>query len=173
MKLEKCFAIPKWFQISYEDKRILAYILGGLTLLFGTALYGLLASHKLGMFDDGSCPSFSYVYNLELPLLAVVLIVYYIATFVFIWGIWKEKSKYILPFFCLLVATMGFIGHAHIERMLFEVDKDERRFVIMAFAFSTGILVFASAITLLLYREMNINSERQAKVEYMELFVTG
>lgn len=33
---------------------------------------------------------------------------------------------------------MGFIGHAHIERMLFEVDKDERRFVIMAFAFSTG-----------------------------------
>ncbi|XP_055536835.1 uncharacterized protein LOC129725265 [Wyeomyia smithii] len=173
MKLEKCLAVPSWLQIPYDDKRILAYLLGGLTILFGTALYGLLAWHKFGMFGDGSCPSFSYIYNLELPLLAVVLLVYYTATFVFIWGVWKEKSKYILPFFCLLVATVGFIGHAHIERMLFEVDKTERRFVIVAFAFTTGVLVFASSITLLLYREMNTNSDRRGKVEYMELFVTG
>ncbi|XP_058833460.1 uncharacterized protein LOC131691237 [Topomyia yanbarensis] len=171
MKLAKCLAIYKWVQIPYEDKRILAYLVGGLTTLFGTVLYGLFATHKFGMFDNGSCPSFSYVYNLELPLLAVVLLVYYAATFTFIWGVWKEKSKYILPFFCLLVATMGFIGHAHVERMLFEVDEGERRFVIAAFAFTTGVLVFASAITLLLYREMNC--ERRDKVEYVELFVTG
>lgn len=43
-----------------------------------------------------------------------------------------------MPFFCLLVATVGFIGHAHIERMLFEVNEDERRFVIVAFVFTTG-----------------------------------
>lgn len=44
---------------------------------------------------------------------------------------------------------------------------------LFAFYIVLGILVFASAITLLLYREMNMNSERQEKVEYVELFVTG
>ncbi|XP_058462060.1 uncharacterized protein LOC131437034 [Malaya genurostris] len=164
-------AFSKWFSIPYEDKRLIAYLLGGLTALFGTVLYGLFVTHNIGMFDDGSCPRFSYVYNLELPLLAVILLVFYAATFTFIWGVWKEKSKFILPFFCLLVATMGFIGHAHIERVLFEVNEGERRFVLAAFGFTTGVLVFASAVTLLLYREMNC--ERRNKEEYVELFVTG
>ncbi|XP_055628665.1 uncharacterized protein LOC129770072 [Toxorhynchites rutilus septentrionalis] len=162
----KCYNIANRLYIPYEDKRFLAYLVGGLTTVFGTVLFGLVATQKL---DDESCLSFSYVYSLELPLLTVILMVYYIATFAFFWGVWQEKSKYILPFFCLLVATVGFIGHAHVERMLFEVGEDERRFVIAAFIFTTGMLVFASAITLLLYREMS--STRQDKVEYLEMFV--
>ncbi|XP_001862842.2 uncharacterized protein LOC6045476 [Culex quinquefasciatus] len=160
---------PKWMQIPYEDKRILSYLVGTLTTIFGTVLYALLVTQKLDDFDDGICASFSYVNNLEIPLLAVVLLVYYVVTGVFLWGVWKESPRLILPFFCLLVATLGFIGHAHIERMLFEVNQDERRLVIGAFVFTTGVLIFASTITLLLYREMHQITERFDKTEYQEL----
>ncbi|EAT41809.1 AAEL006570-PA [Aedes aegypti] len=154
--------------IPYEDKRILAYLIGGLATIFGTVIYAMVAAHKFGALGDAGCLSLSYVYNLEFPLLTVLLMVFYVTACAFFWGIVKERSQYILPFFCLLVATVGFIGHAHVERMLFEVSEDERRFIIVAFVFTTAVLVFASAITLMLYREMN--NLRRYKTEFNELF---
>ncbi|XP_065089945.1 uncharacterized protein LOC135711132 [Ochlerotatus camptorhynchus] len=168
MKASKCSRIIQWFHISYDDKRILSYLIGALATVFGTVIYAMVAAHKFGALGGEGCLSLSYVYNLELSLLTVMLLVYYAASCAFFWGIYKEQSQYILPFFCLLVATMGFIGHAHIERMLFEVNEDERRFVIMAFVFTTAVLVFTSAITLLLYREMN--NLRRNKEDFNELF---
>ncbi|XP_062550364.1 uncharacterized protein LOC134215127 isoform X2 [Armigeres subalbatus] len=168
-----CLHLMQRMYISYEDKRILAYLIGGLATLFGTVIYGMVAAHKFGALADGGCLSLSYgkypgrLYNLEFPLLTVMLLIYYAATCAFFWGI--VKAQYILPFFCLLVATMGFIGHAHVERMLFEVSEDERRFIIVAFVFTTAVLVFASAITMLLYREMN-NLRRYKVEEFNELF---
>ncbi|XP_055610364.1 uncharacterized protein LOC129757236 [Uranotaenia lowii] len=172
--------LPRWLQISYQDKRIVSYMVAGLVIAYGTILYGLMGAQSFGklLLDDGNCPSISYVYSLELPLLSILLVLYYSVTFAFIWGVWRENARYILPFFCLLVATIGFIGHAHVERMLFEVNEDERRFVIVAFIFNTGVLIFASAITLLLYREMHRRHRKLSKdsmllpsdkMEYLEL----
>lgn len=165
-----CLHLLQWLHISYEDKRILAYLIGGLATLFGTVIYGMVTAHKFGALADGDCLSLSYVYNLEFPLLTIMLLIYYATSCAFFWGIIKEQSQYILPFFCLLVATMGFIGHAHVERMLFEVSEDERRFIIAAFVFTTAVLVFASAIIMMLYREMN-NMMRYKVEQFNMLFV--
>ena len=57
---EKSLHFMQRVHIPYEDKRILAYLIGGLATLFGTVIYGMVAAHKLGALGDAGCLSLSY-----------------------------------------------------------------------------------------------------------------
>uniref|UniRef100_A0A182MKZ5 Uncharacterized protein n=1 Tax=Anopheles culicifacies TaxID=139723 RepID=A0A182MKZ5_9DIPT len=153
--------VPAWLHISYEEKKLIAYLAGSGTTV--CSLYLLTMAGRSLSFSDQTSPCFSEnsAYNLEISLVVILSIIYLVIGGAFFWGIWREKAKYLLPFLCFLVAATGFLGHAHIDWMLFEAGSGERQFGIFAFIFATReygsgmVLTFASTIILLLYREMN------------------
>ncbi|XP_041770814.1 uncharacterized protein LOC121592940 [Anopheles merus] len=160
--------VPAWLHISYEEKKLIAYLAGSGTT--ACSLYLLTMAGRSLSFSDQTSPCFSEnsAYNLEITLVVILSIIYLVIGGAFFWGIWQEKAKYLLPFLCFLVAATGFLGHAHIDWMLFEAGTGERQFGIFAFIFATLVLTFASTIILLLYREMN--SDKRVKKGNFEVF---
>uniref|UniRef100_A0A182KH32 Uncharacterized protein n=1 Tax=Anopheles christyi TaxID=43041 RepID=A0A182KH32_9DIPT len=164
--------VPAWLHISYEEKKLIAYLAGSGTT--ACSLYLLTMAGRSLSFSDQTSPCFSEnsgeypAYNLEITLVVILSIIYLVIGGAFFWGIWQEKAKYLLPFLCFLVAATGFLGHAHIDWMLFEAGTGERQFGIFAFIFATLVLTFASTIILLLYREMN--SGKRVKKGIFEVF---
>uniref|UniRef100_A0A182J3X7 Uncharacterized protein n=1 Tax=Anopheles atroparvus TaxID=41427 RepID=A0A182J3X7_ANOAO len=147
--------VPAWCYIPYEEKKLIAYLAGCGTT--ACSIYLLTMAARSLSFADQSSPCFfeNSAYNLEITLVVILSIVYLVIGGAFFWGIWREQAKYLLPFLCFLVAATGFLGHAHIDWMLFEAGTGERQFGIFAFIWATLVLTFASTIILLLYREMN------------------
>ncbi|XP_052860904.1 uncharacterized protein LOC128267970 [Anopheles cruzii] len=159
---------PSWLRIPYEEKRLIACLAG-----FGTTVCSVYllttAGRSLGSNDETSpCFSGNSAYNLEVTLVVVLAVLYLVMSGAFFWGILREKAKYLLPFLCFLVAATGFLGHAHIDWMLFEAGTGERQLGIFAFIWTTLVLTFTSTIILLLYREMN--SGKHSKVKNFEVF---
>uniref|UniRef100_A0A182T0P4 Uncharacterized protein n=1 Tax=Anopheles maculatus TaxID=74869 RepID=A0A182T0P4_9DIPT len=161
--------VPTWVHISYEEKKLIAYLAGSGTT--ACSLYLLTMAGRSLSFTYQSSPCFSEysAYNLEITLVVILSIICLVIGAAFFWGIWREKAKYLLPFLCFLVAATGFLGHAHIDWMLFEAGTGERQFGIFAFIFATLVLTFASTIILLLYREMN-TGKRSKKSNFELLY---
>ncbi|XP_035785474.1 uncharacterized protein LOC118463175 [Anopheles albimanus] len=161
--------LPGWLRIRYEEKKLIAYLAG-----LGTSVCSVyllcIAGSTLGLANSGANPCFSTssAYNLEITLVVILSLVYLVISGAFFWGIWQEQAKYLLPFLCFLVAATGFLGHAHIDWMLFEAGAGERQLGIAAFIWTTLVLTFASTIILLLYREMS--SGKRSKKENFEVF---
>ncbi|XP_049293480.1 uncharacterized protein LOC125769085 isoform X2 [Anopheles funestus] len=138
--------VPTWLHISYEEKKLIAYLAGSGTTV--CSLYLLTMAGRSLSISDQSSPCFSEnsAYNLEITLVVILSIIYLV-----------------------IVAATGFLGHAHIDWMLFEAGTGERQFGIFAFIFATLVLTFASTIILLLYREMN-SGKRTKKGDFEVLY---
>ncbi|XP_058122136.1 uncharacterized protein LOC131282156 [Anopheles ziemanni] len=165
----RCTLVPGWCYIPYEEKKLIAYLAGCGTT--ACSVYLLTMAARSLSFDNQSRPCCfqTSAFTLEITLVVIFSIVYLVIGGAFFWGIWREQAQCLLPFLCFLIAATGFLGHVHIDWMLYEAGIGERPFGIFAFVWATLVLTFASTIILLLYREMN-SGVRSKKGDFEVLY---